>query len=56
MDFNRIRNNIAHKVANFVLNTVATKEYNENLEYTYMLGIRELERRKRNAAFGEGNR
>lgn len=46
MDIDRTRNNIAHAVANWVLNTVATKDYNERLEFTYVLGLNELERRK----------
>jgi hypothetical protein len=45
MDINRIRNTVAHKVANFVLNTVGTKNYNERLEFTYALGLQELDRR-----------
>ena len=46
MDINRIRNNVAHKIANFVLNTLATEDYNERMEFTYVLGLQELDRRK----------
>lgn len=39
------RDKIAHAVANWVLNTFASREYRDNLEFTYMLGIAELDRR-----------
>lgn len=40
-----IRDKIAHALANFVLNTIATKEYVERLEFIYVLGINEAEHR-----------
>lgn len=39
------RDKIVHAVANWVINTFASAEYKENLEYTYLLGMRELENR-----------
>lgn len=41
----KTRDIIAHRVANFVLRTVASKEYQDRLEFTYALGFQELERR-----------
>ncbi len=41
----KTRDKIAHAVANWVLNTFATEEYRERLEFTYVLGMNELERR-----------
>lgn len=41
----KTRDIIAHRVANFVLRTVASKEYQKQMKFTYALGIQELERR-----------
>lgn len=41
----KTRDKIAHAVANWVLKTFATEEYQQQLEFTYVLGLNELERR-----------
>lgn len=48
MDINlvKIRDTIAYHVMNFVMNTVASKEYRENLQYLMDAGVVELERQK----------
>lgn len=40
------RDTIAWAIANLVLNTIATKRYRDNLNFTISLGLAELERRK----------
>ncbi len=40
------RDKIANAVSNWVINTFATEEYRERLEFTYVLGLNELERRR----------
>lgn len=42
----KIRDKIVARVGNWVFNTFASKEYNERLKFTYVLGLAELERRK----------
>lgn len=53
------RDKIAHAVANWVLKTFATEEYQQRLEFTYVLGLEELERRldenKTRATLGDEN-
>lgn len=39
------RDKIVHAVANWVINTFATEEYRERLEFTYVLGLAELDAR-----------
>lgn len=43
----KTRDLIAHRVANFVIRVLASKEYQDRLEYTYALGFQELERRQK---------
>jgi hypothetical protein len=42
----KLRDKIAHAVSNWVLNNIATEEYRQRLDATYILGLEELERRK----------
>lgn len=42
----KTQDKIAHAVSNWVLNTFASKEYRDGLEFVYVTGLAELERRK----------